>query len=75
MGLSLATARMLLEAHRGRITVASEGQGKGSEFVVALPLAEGQGAQIQAGAKPGRGRLVIHYSTLDQLDGLLCKLR
>jgi len=35
----------------------------------------GTTVKIQAGAKPGRGRLVIHYSTLDQLDGLLCKLR
>ena len=35
----------------------------------------GTTVKIQAGAKPGRGRLVIHYSTLDQLDGLLRKLR
>jgi len=35
----------------------------------------GTTVKIQAGAKPGRGRLVIHYSTLDQLDGLLLKLR
>jgi ParB family transcriptional regulator, chromosome partitioning protein len=31
--------------------------------------------KIQTGAKPGRGKLVIYYSTLDQLDGLLLKLR
>ena len=35
----------------------------------------GTTVKIQAGAKPGRGRLVIHYSTLEQLDGLLLKLR
>jgi ParB family chromosome partitioning protein len=35
----------------------------------------GTTVKIQAGAKPARGRLVIHYSTLDQLDGLLRKLR
>ena len=35
----------------------------------------GTTVKIQAGAKAGRGRLVIHYSTLDQLDGLLRKLR
>ncbi len=29
---------------------------------------------IRAGAKPGSGRLTIHYSTLDQLDALLRKL-
>jgi len=35
----------------------------------------GTTVKIQGGSKPGRGRLVIHYSTLDQLDGLLRKLR
>lgn len=35
----------------------------------------GTTVKIQAGAKPGRGRLMIHYSTLDQLEGLLRKLR
>jgi len=35
----------------------------------------GTTVKIQTGAKPGRGELVIHYSTLDQLDGLLLKLR
>jgi ParB family chromosome partitioning protein len=35
----------------------------------------GTTVKIQSSAKPGRGKLVIHYSTLDQLDGLLLKLR
>jgi len=35
----------------------------------------GTTVKIQGGSKPGRGRLVIHYSTLEQLDGLLLKLR
>jgi len=35
----------------------------------------GTTVKIQAGAKAGRGRLVIHYSTLDQFEGLLLKLR
>lgn len=30
--------RKLVEAHVGRVTGMSEGQGKGSEFVVTLPL-------------------------------------
>jgi ParB family chromosome partitioning protein len=34
----------------------------------------GTTVRIQAGAKPGSGRLVVHYSTLDQLDALLRKL-
>jgi ParB family chromosome partitioning protein len=39
-------------------------------------LAESLGAKVTIEAKPGgRGRIVIAYSSLDQLDGLLAKLR
>jgi ParB family chromosome partitioning protein len=34
----------------------------------------GTTVKIQSGIKPGSGKLVIHYSTLDQLDALLRKL-
>jgi len=34
----------------------------------------GTAVNIQTGAKPGSGKLVIHYATLDQLDALLRKL-
>jgi ParB family chromosome partitioning protein len=35
----------------------------------------GTTVKIRTAARAGRGKLVIHYSTLDQLDGLLRKLR
>ncbi len=35
----------------------------------------GTTVSIRSGAKPGSGRLTIHYSTLDQLDALLRKLK
>ena len=35
----------------------------------------GTTVKIQAGLKPGTGKLVVQYSTLDQLDALLQKLR
>lgn len=38
LGLGLAIVRHLVESHGGRITAASEGLGKGAEFVVSLPL-------------------------------------
>src|SRR5262249_47969193 len=40
MGIGLALVRGLVEAHGGEIEARSEGPGKGSEFVVRLPLAE-----------------------------------
>jgi len=35
----------------------------------------GTTVSIRTGAKPGSGKLVIHYSTLDQLDALLNRLK
>ena len=39
LGLGLTVARRILDLHGGRIAAYSEGLGKGSEFVVRLPLA------------------------------------
>jgi predicted ATPase/signal transduction histidine kinase len=39
LGLGLALARGLIELHGGAISARSEGRGRGSEFVVTLPLA------------------------------------
>lgn len=47
LGLGLPIARRLVEMHGGTLEARSEGPGKGSEFVLALPLAgrpEGQAA-------------------------------
>jgi signal transduction histidine kinase len=40
LGIGLALARRLLAMHQGTIEAHSEGTGRGSEFVVRLPLAE-----------------------------------
>ena len=38
LGIGLALVRNLVELHHGRVEVRSEGLGRGSEFVVSLPL-------------------------------------
>jgi two-component system CheB/CheR fusion protein len=44
LGLGLSLSRRLVELHGGTLTAASEGPGKGSEFIVCLPA--GKPAQI-----------------------------
>jgi signal transduction histidine kinase len=50
LGVGLTLARRLVALHGGTLTAHSEGVGKGSEFIVRLPLA---GAQLADEAQPG----------------------
>ena len=54
LGIGLALARRLVELHDGHIEAHSEGLGRGSEFVVRLPLAGPQ--PISAAARPAQER-------------------
>src|SRR5213596_1528369 len=38
LGIGLTIVRNLVELHGGTVTVESDGQGRGSEFIVRLPL-------------------------------------
>jgi PAS domain S-box-containing protein len=41
LGIGLSIVRKLVEMHRGTVSVSSEGSGKGSTFIVRLPLISG----------------------------------
>jgi signal transduction histidine kinase len=55
MGIGLTLVQRLAELHRGTVKAASAGVGKGSEFVVRLPLLEGPAEE----AAPARARAVL----------------
>ena len=61
MGIGLTLARRIVEMHRGTITVASAGQGRGSTFTLRLPaLAAHEAASARdREAAPRTGRQVV----------------
>jgi CheY-like chemotaxis protein len=52
LGIGLTLAKNLVQMHGGRIDVRSEGPGKGSEFIVRLPLAREAACPTPAGNPP-----------------------
>ncbi|HTU67605.1 MAG TPA: ATP-binding protein [Steroidobacteraceae bacterium] len=63
LGIGLALARQLVKLHDGRLEVRSEGAGRGSEFVVTLPLASAPAAATAtsrtAAELPAAGKRVL----------------
>ena len=76
MGIGLALARSLVELHGGRLEAHSAGPGRGSEFVMRLPLACAP-AQACAAASPalrgatGQLRILIVDDHRDTADALV----
>jgi PAS domain S-box-containing protein len=59
LGIGLTIAHQLVELHGGSITASSEGIGKGSEFVVRLPLAEAVIARHESAVMNGLSKRIL----------------
>jgi CheY-like chemotaxis protein/two-component sensor histidine kinase len=53
LGIGLALVRRLVEMHGGTVTATSDGPGKGSEFIVRLPLSVERADEDDAGSEAG----------------------
>jgi CheY-like chemotaxis protein len=76
LGVGLTLVRSLVQLHGGSVEVHSAGPGRGSEFVVRLPLAEGP-PEAGTGASPRPGtmalapkRILVVDDNHDQVESL-----
>ena len=82
LGIGLSLARGLVEMHGGRLSAHSAGLGKGSEFVVRLPLTHGtdlqESAVVQAPVEScaaKKRRILVVDDSHDSADSLALVLR
>src|SRR5262249_58907746 len=80
LGIGLNVARSLVELHGGTIEARSEGHGKGSEFVVRLPLltvGPTERAKLKDGVKPPARslRVLVVDDNSDAADSLAVLLK
>jgi two-component system, chemotaxis family, CheB/CheR fusion protein len=76
IGVGLTLVRSLVTMHGGEVTAHSEGEGKGSEFVVRLPLAAAAAAEVTEGPRPftargGATKIVIVEDNRDSRE-MMC---
>ena len=61
LGIGLTVVRSLVELHGGAIVAQSEGMGRGSEFIVTLPLAQGMADERTQGDAAPEARMVPRH--------------
>jgi PAS domain S-box-containing protein len=76
LGIGLALVKNIVELHEGRVEARSEGKGRGSEFVVLLPLRAAGASLAPAPAAPlaapvtARQRIMVVDDNVDGADTL-----
>jgi PAS domain S-box-containing protein len=80
LGIGLTLVKSLVELHGGTVEAHSEGPGRGSEFVVRLPLLPGDAAVAardapEAAAPPPSRRVLVVDDNLDAAESLAMVLR
>jgi CheY-like chemotaxis protein/two-component sensor histidine kinase len=82
LGLGLTVVKSLTELHGGEVSAVSEGEGKGSRFVVRLPLSSGPSSRIRealpkepsVGSPDGGTRILVVDDNVDAADAMKCWL-
>jgi len=80
LGIGLTLVRRLVELHGGTINAQSEGPGKGSEFIIRLPVAPAPSGHANtvhpaSGAALSRRRILVVDDNKDSVDSLSILLR
>lgn len=77
LGIGLTLVRSLVQMHGGRVEARSDGPGRGSEFIVRLPVASAQGSietALREGSQPDAGlaprRILVVDDNRDSADSL-----
>jgi PAS domain S-box-containing protein len=80
LGIGLTLVRRLTEMHGGSVEAHSEGVGRGSEFVVRLPVAKGPASAAERGSEKRRAaassrRILVVDDNLDSVQTLAMLLQ